>query len=217
MIFGTETFVYNYRGQTFPVVLDQVCTHCSRGSDPLLHTGLLQIFQVLGSFSSLHRCSIGFRCGDWLGHSRTLKCFLRSHSLVALAVCLGSLSCWKTQPRPIFNALTEGRRLLVLGPIHPPLNTVQSSYPLCRKAPPKHDVSTPMLHGWDAVLGIVLMLLPPNTPSGVYTKKFYFGLIWPHDLLPCLLWIIQMVFSNLQMGLDMCWLEQGDLACAAGF
>uniref|UniRef100_A0A672N5X2 Microtubule-associated protein RP/EB family member 1-like n=1 Tax=Sinocyclocheilus grahami TaxID=75366 RepID=A0A672N5X2_SINGR len=49
---------------------------------------------------------------DWLGHSRTLKCFLRSRSLVALAVCLGSLSCWKTQPRPIFNALTEGRRLL---------------------------------------------------------------------------------------------------------
>ncbi len=41
-----------------------------------------------------------------------MKCFLRSHSLVAPAVCLGSLSCWKTQPRPIFNALTEGRRLL---------------------------------------------------------------------------------------------------------
>ncbi len=55
---------------------------------------------------------MGLRSGDWLGHSRTSKCFLRSHSLVALAVCLGSLSCWKTQPRPIFNALTEGRRLL---------------------------------------------------------------------------------------------------------
>ena len=64
------------------------------------------------SFSSLQRFSIGFRSGDWLGHSRTLKCLLRSHSLVALAVCFGSLSCWKTQPRPIFNALTEGRRLL---------------------------------------------------------------------------------------------------------
>ncbi len=103
---------FSYRGQTFPVVLDQVCTHCSRDFGPLLHTCLLQIFQVLWSFSSLHRFSIGFRSGDWLGHSRTLKCFLRSHSLVTLAVCLGSLSCWKTQPRPIFNALTEGRRLL---------------------------------------------------------------------------------------------------------
>ncbi|KAK6291199.1 hypothetical protein J4Q44_G00383970 [Coregonus suidteri] len=64
------------------------------------------------TFSSLQRCSIGFRSGDWLGHSRTLRCFLRSHSLVDLAVCFGSLSCWKTQPRPIINALTEGRRLL---------------------------------------------------------------------------------------------------------
>ncbi len=64
------------------------------------------------SFSSLHRFSIGFRSGDWLGHSKILKCFLWRDSLVALAVCLGSLSCWKTQPRPIFNALTEIRRLL---------------------------------------------------------------------------------------------------------
>ncbi len=49
-----------------------------------------------------------------------------------------------------------------------------------------------------------------NTARGVYIKKFYFSLWnWPHDLLPCLLWIIQMVFGNLQTGLDMCWLEQG--------
>ena len=48
--------------------------------------------------------------GDWLGHSRTLKCFLRSHSVVTRAVWLGALSCWKTQPRFIFNALADGRR-----------------------------------------------------------------------------------------------------------
>ncbi len=88
---------------------------------------------------------------------------------------------------------------------------------LQEKALPKHDVSTPMLQGWDGVLGIVLILLPPNMACGVYTKKLYFGLIWLHDLLPCLLWIIQMVFGKLQTGLDMCWLEQGDLARAAGF
>ncbi len=101
--------------------------------------------------------------------------------------------------------------------IHPPLNTVQSPCPLCRKAPPKHDVSTPMLHDWDGVLGIVLILLPPNTGSGVYTKKFYFGLIWLHDLLPCLLWIMQMVFGKLQTGLDMCWLELGTLRALQDF
>uniref|UniRef100_A0A3Q3XG85 C-CAP/cofactor C-like domain-containing protein n=1 Tax=Mola mola TaxID=94237 RepID=A0A3Q3XG85_MOLML len=53
---------------------------------------------------------MALRSGDWLSHSRTLKCFLRSHSFVARAVCLGSLSCWKTQPRCIFNAFTDGRR-----------------------------------------------------------------------------------------------------------
>ena len=63
------------------------------------------------SFSSLHRFLMGFRSGDWLGHSRTLICFFLSHSFVALAVCFGSLSCWKIHPRPIFSALTEGRRL----------------------------------------------------------------------------------------------------------
>ena len=50
-----------------------------------------------------------FRSGGWLGHSRTLICFFLSNSFDALAVCFGSLSCWKTHPRPIFSALTEGR------------------------------------------------------------------------------------------------------------
>ncbi len=102
--------------------------------------------------------------------------------------------------------------------IHGPsiLPSIQSSHPV-PLAPPKLDDSTPMLHGWDGVLGIVL-ILPPNTASEAYTKKLlYFGLIWPHELLPCLLWIIQMVIGKLQTGLDMCWREQGDLAHAAGF
>ncbi|KAG9463069.1 hypothetical protein GDO78_022510 [Eleutherodactylus coqui] len=56
-------------------------------------------------FSSLHKFSMGLRSGDWLGHSMTLMCFFLIHSFVALAVCFGSLSCWKTKPRPIFNIL----------------------------------------------------------------------------------------------------------------
>lgn len=47
----------------------------------------------------------------------------------------------------------------------------------CRKAP-VNDVSTPKCHSWDGVLGTVLILLPPpNTASGISTRKFYFGLI----------------------------------------
>ncbi len=135
---------------------------------------------------------------------------LTEPSLVALAVCLGSLSCWKTQPRPIINALTKIWRYMA--PYILPSIRCSRPVPFAEKHPQSMMFPPPMLHGWDGVLGIVLILLPPNTASGVYTKKFYFGLIWPHDLLPCLLWIIQMVFGKLQTGLDMCWLEQGDLA-----
>uniref|UniRef100_A0A8B9JBJ2 Si:ch73-193i2.2 n=1 Tax=Astyanax mexicanus TaxID=7994 RepID=A0A8B9JBJ2_ASTMX len=69
------------------------------------------------SFSSLHMFSMG------------LMCFFLGHSFVALAVCLGSLSCWKTQLRPIFNVLAEGRRLsqdfTVHGYIHFPIDAVK--------------------------------------------------------------------------------------------
>ena len=58
------------------------------------------------SFSSLHRFSMGFRSGDWLGHSRTLICFFLSHSFVP--VCFGSLSCWKTHPPFSVLSLKEG-------------------------------------------------------------------------------------------------------------
>ena len=49
------------------------------------------------------------------------------------------------------------------------------------------------------------------------TRRVEFSLIRPHDLLPFLLWIIQMVIGKLQTGLAMRWFEQGDLACTAGF
>ena len=48
LIFGTVAFVCYYSGQTFPVVLHQVCTHCNRDFGPLLLTDLLQISQVSG-------------------------------------------------------------------------------------------------------------------------------------------------------------------------
>jgi len=43
---------------------------------------------------------------------------------------------------------------------------------------PKHDATTHMLHSRDGVLGMVLIiLLPPNTVSGIMTKKLHLGLI----------------------------------------
>ncbi len=175
------------------------------------------------TFNSLQRFSMGLISGDWLGHSRTLKCFLRSHSFVARAVCLGSLSCWKTQPRFIFNALADGRSFSLkisryMAPFILSVTQISRPGPFYRKTAPKHDVSTPMLHSRYGVLWMQLSILsPPNTTSWVFTKKLYFGFIWPYDILPILFWIIQMLSSKLQTCLDMYWLKQGDTSGTAGF
>ncbi len=49
---------------------------------------------------SSDRCSIGFRSGDILGHWITFTLFFFRNPTVALDVCLGSLSCWKSARRP---------------------------------------------------------------------------------------------------------------------
>ncbi len=151
------------------------------------------------TFNSLQRFSMGLRSGDWLGTPGPWNA--TSHSFVARAVCLGSLSCWKTQPRFI------SMPLMMEGGFHSKshdtwphssfLYTDQSSWSLCRKTAPKHDVSTPMLHSRYGVLWMQLSILsPPNTTSLVFTKKLYFGFIWPYDILPILFWIIQMLSRN---------------------
>ncbi len=77
-------------------------------------------------------------------------CFFLSLSFVALAVCFGSLSCWNTLPRPIFNALV----LTVHGLVHRSFDAVQLFCPLSI-TPPKHNVSTSMFDGEDGVLGVI--------------------------------------------------------------
>ncbi len=112
---------------------------------------------------------MGLRFGYWLGHSRTLMCFFLSHFFVALAVCFGSLSCWNTHPRPIFNALA------VHGSVHRPFDAVQLSCPLSRKTPPKHNVSTSMFDGGDGVLGVRGSIPPPpNTVSWCQIARIWY-------------------------------------------
>src|SRR4029434_2821457 len=56
-------------------------------------------------FSSSHRFSMGFRSGDGEGHGKTFILRLVNHFCVDFKVSFGSLSCWKTQPRPILSLL----------------------------------------------------------------------------------------------------------------
>jgi hypothetical protein len=64
-------------------------------------------------FRSLQRCSIRFKSGIWLGHSRTFRDLSRSHSYVVLAVCLGLLSCWKVNLRPSLEVPSALEQVLI--------------------------------------------------------------------------------------------------------
>ncbi len=94
-----------------------------------------------------------------------------------------------------------------------PSDAVQLSCPLSRNPPPPPPqsitFSTFMFDGGDGVLGVIGSIPPP----WVDAKELDFGLIWKQHFQPLLLWII----GKLQTGLYMCFLEQGDLAGAAGF
>ena len=109
-IFGTETFVCNYRDQTFPVVLDQVCTHCSRDFGPLLHTDLLQILQVSGLSLGNTDFQPPPKIFYWVQVWRLARPLQDLEILLTepLAVCFGSLSCWKTHDPSSVLLLREG-------------------------------------------------------------------------------------------------------------
>ncbi len=104
---------------------------------------------------SLQRCSIGFKSGLWLGHSRTVTELLWSHYFVILAVCLGSLSCWKVNLRPSLRSWALWRRFRPGYPCTWPHSSFprlqQSSCPCSWKTPPQHDAATTMLHCWDCI------------------------------------------------------------------
>ena len=65
--------------------------------------GLLAITLI---FSSLHRFSIGFKSGLWLGHWKTWMFLSANHFFTTFAVCFGSSLCWNVHwcPRPSFSA-----------------------------------------------------------------------------------------------------------------
>ena len=105
-------------------------------------------------FRSLQKCSIGFMSGVWLGHSRTFRALSRSHSCVALAVCLGLLSCWKgniCSQSEVPSSLEQVfiKDLSYLCSVHLFLDPDYSPSPYRWKTSPHHDAATTMLHRMD--------------------------------------------------------------------
>jgi len=123
------------------------------------------------SFSSLHRFSIGFRSGD-----QDLEMLLTEPLLSCLCCVFGvivMLEDTSHDPSSIL-LLREGgcwQNVSIHGPIHPALNTVQSAYLLCRKAPPKHDVSTPCFTVGMVFLGLYSSFFFLQTRRVKFTPK----------------------------------------------
>lgn len=91
--------------QVFLGMMLQAWHICIWGVSPILLCRFSQalsgwIGSVAAQLFSLQRCLIGFKFGLLLGHSWTFRHLSRSHSCVSLAVCLGSLSCWKVNLHP---------------------------------------------------------------------------------------------------------------------
>jgi len=85
-----------------------------------------------------HRCSIGFRSGDMLGHSITFTFSFLSKAVVILAVCLGPLSCRSAQ------FLKGGHHVLLQNVtvhvgIHVSLNKAELPSTSSTHAAPDHD------------------------------------------------------------------------------
>ena len=109
-------------------------------------------------FKSNHRFSIGLKSGLWLSHSNIY------HSSVALAVCFGSLFCWKVNLCSCLKSQADWQRFcsrisLLLAPSFFPWTWTSFLFPATEKHP--HSMMLPtnqhvgmVFLGWWKVLGL---------------------------------------------------------------
>ena len=129
-------------------------------------------------FRSFQRCSIGFKSGLLLGHSRTFRDLSRSHSCMVLAVCLAMLSCWKVDLCPSLRSWVLWSRFssnisLYFAPFT--LTSILTSLPV--PAAEKHPHSM-MLPPPCFIVGMV----PGFLQTGIQAKEFNLSFIRPENL-----------------------------------
>ncbi len=164
---------------------------------------------AIRTFSSLHRWSMGLRSEDWLGQD--LKVFLLEPLLCCLG-CVFWVIVMLEYPSTTHFQCPGPWRYMALSIVY----LMWCSCPVSLAEKAKHNVSTSMFDGgWWCSWG-----------HGQHSSSKHGELIWCQRAgfwshltttlchkHPVLLWII----SKLQTGLYMCFLEQGNLAGAAGF
>ncbi|GBN25594.1 hypothetical protein AVEN_153974-1 [Araneus ventricosus] len=78
--------------------------------------------------------------------------------------------------------------VFILKLIHDSLNPPQGTHAKARDASPNHDISTPLLHCWNLVLGVETSALGTTNPLyPIRTKEHVFAFITPKDIFPLFL------------------------------
>ncbi len=142
-------------------------------------------------FSKWNACSIGFRSGDWLGHCITVHFFPFKNSLVAFAVCFGSLSICTVKRRPMSSEAFGWIWADNIAPkhfrIHPAafvsshiINKYKRTSSTGSHTCPRHDTTTTMLHWWGGMLRIMSSSFPsPYSSLPITLVQVDLGLICP--------------------------------------
>ena len=140
-------------------------------------------------FRSLQSCSIGFKSGLWLGHSRIFTDLTWSYSCIVLAVCLGSFSCWNGKPSLTVWVSWElwsrfpSRISLVLCCFHLSFDPDRSLSSCHWKTSPQHDAATTMLHCRDGIGQMMSSAwFPLGMMLGIQAKAFNLGFTRPENL-----------------------------------
>ncbi len=169
-------------------------------------------------FKIPHRCSIGFRSGDILGHWITFTLFFFRNPTVAFDVCLGSLSCWKSARRP--RARSDGIQRKMDGAYsetwwwqcpyvglheccwcrgaafhwwHHEFTNVLLSDTSSTHAAPHKDTATTMFHcRHHAFFFVFLTFATPYSFEAISSKNVYLGLITPEYRVPVVFIFVSM-------------------------
>ncbi len=155
---------------------------------------------------SCHSISIGVKSGLWLSHSKTLISFLLSYSELDLLMCLGSLSCCKTQER--LNLRSNWwldillQDFLIECRIHDSFDVWQVVQVLKIQSRPDHHTNNTIFDCWYDVLFMKCRAgftsdVTGHTPS----KKRNFCLISPQNICPKVLEIIKIFFDKWETSL----------------
>ncbi len=162
---------------------------------------------------------MGLRSGDWLGHSRTLMSFFLIHSFVALAVCLGhcpaGIPIHDPFSMPWLASMPWPWQYMALFIV--PLMRCSCRVPLAEKHPQSTMFPPPCLRWEWCPWGHRQHSSSSKHSELIWSQSARFRSHLTTTLSPSSPLNHLMYIGKLHSSLNMCFLEQGDLAGAAPF